>query len=42
MDSDLPAQYTAGGILIGNLIIGGLALGSLLMLSAAVWFAVVS
>jgi hypothetical protein len=42
MDSDLPAQYTAPGILIGNLIIGGLALGSLLMLSAAVWFATIS
>jgi hypothetical protein len=42
MDSDLPAEYTAGGIFIGNLIIGGLALGSLLMLSAAVWFAALS
>ncbi|MGE0424038.1 MAG: hypothetical protein AB7O88_17360 [Reyranellaceae bacterium] len=39
MNSDLPAQRLANGILIGNLIIAGLGLGSLLMLGAAVWLA---
>lgn len=42
MNSDMPAQRMAGGILIGNLIIAGLALGSTLMLAAAVWIATTS